>query len=1165
MMKTLFLFLTILVLQISFLQAQIIPTAPNKTDAQGLRQGQWVILYNKDWKATKDTSRVQFYRVIRYQNDLPQGTVKVFYRSGKIHWKGRLLKDRPKMMMEGKCVWYYENGRVGSVRWYKRGELLRSEEYQPDGSRGDKDLRSIEKALHYYQVQNYAKAWAILEKYKSQILAFTKDEAKTAYQLLTILATCYEKTGQLTKFKELVPTLKRLEELLADNWEYLLRKGKKLYDEGKYILAKKVWKKAKIQAKVEFGRENKYYALSCNNLGLIYQVLGKTIQAESLFLEAKKIQTRVLGKNHPGYALSCSNLATLYQSQAKYIQAESLFLEAKKCFGKKHPNYHIVCNNLSVLYQSLGRYREAKHLLLEMKDILEINMGKKHLMYALNCNNFALLYYSQGLYIKAEPLYLEAKRIYEEALATNHPDYAHFCANLAALYDMQGKYSKAESLHLEAKNIFGQSLGKNHLKYIKACHNLATSYKEQRKYSEAELLYLEAKSIGKKVLGINHPDYATICNNFASLLYIQKKHLQAIFLCQEAKKTRAKVFGKVHPDYASSCNSLAVFYWKLGKYNKALYLIQEGKGILEKVLGENHPDNIGITNNLALVYWSKGMYRKAHTVFQRAFVNFWQHIKQNLAFDIERNKCKFLLSALNRNYLIYNSILQDYIDLIGIIQNKSLLGLEYQKRLMIKSLLFNSTQKIKERIYNSGDTTAIKLYDQFIETRTRYNKALELTKEKRKLNGINLTVLSKKADSLEKVLARKSIAFAKNLEEYQLHTWQEVQQHLQSNEAAIEVIRFYKADKKLTKIISIGYMALILTPHSKFPYPVFLKNGNELEGKGYRFYRKANVKQKTKDQASYDLFWAPIHQQLKKLYPGVQRVFVSLDGVYNKINLETLRNPKTGKYLGDALDIRLVSSTKDLLQRNQPRVKSSSKFIALFGFPDYRWPNSPDSLQKKKLSKLKATRQEVAYIHRQLSGQYRPQQFLATAANEANIQRLQNPKVLHLATHGFFLEDLKLQRHHPFQMLGREARVFVENPLLRAGLYWAGADANLNPKTLPDSVHHQGVLTAQEVLNLRLDSTDLVVLSACETGRGKIQNGEGVYGLQRAFLSAGAKNVLMSLWKVDDQATQYFMQYFYESWAKDEDVRKAYRTAQRKLRQEYPSPYYWGAFVLVGQ
>jgi CHAT domain-containing protein len=129
---------------------------------------------------------------------------------------------------------------------------------------------------------------------------------------------------------------------------------------------------------------------------------------------------------------------------------------------------------------------------------------------------------------------------------------------------------------------------------------------------------------------------------------------------------------------------------------------------------------------------------------------------------------------------------------------------------------------------------------------------------------------------------------------------------------------------------------------------------------------------------------------------------------------------------------------------------------------------------------------------------------------------------------------------------------------MRSGLLLAGCE---NPK----SEGEDGVLTAEEAMNLHLENTELVVLSACETGLGDVQNGEGVFGLQRAFQQAGAKTILMSLWKVSDEATQLLMSEFYSAFLNGKPKREAFKTAQLKLREKYESPYFWGAFVMVGE
>ena len=202
---------------------------------------------------------------------------------------------------------------------------------------------------------------------------------------------------------------------------------------------------------------------------------------------------------------------------------------------------------------------------------------------------------------------------------------------------------------------------------------------------------------------------------------------------------------------------------------------------------------------------------------------------------------------------------------------------------------------------------------------------------------------------------------------------------------------------------------------------------------------------------------------------------------------------------------------------------------------------------------LPATEKEVDEIQKLLiKNSWTANNFKRSNATEENLKRSENPKLIHIATHGFFLSDVDLE--------DSERSELASNPLFRSGVLLAGAGVD---RDATQSVE-DGVLTAYEAMNLNLDQTELVVLSACETGLGEVRNGEGVYGLQRSFLVAGANTVMMSLWQVDDVATQELMNSFYAFWLQGTDKHEAFRKAQLQMKEKYQIPYFWGAFVLIG-
>ncbi len=402
----------------------------------------------------------------------------------------------------------------------------------------------------------------------------------------------------------------------------------------------------------------------------------------------------------------------------------------------------------------------------------------------------------------------------------------------------------------------------------------------------------------------------------------------------------------------------------------------------------------------------------------------------------------------------------------------------------------------------------------------------------------------------------------------------DIQNLLTSEEAYFDIIEVPNFDFKKLKIIDgKNYNVFIVNGendtiihHLLIPSLNLLnfdaKNSNDLE-----FF--------------YNNFWKPIATKIS----DKKRIYVSLGGVYNNINLNTLYNPESGKYLLEEKDIHIVNSARDfvLSKEREKKIVTSTK-ASLYGFPDFNGNSSIsidtlnylastrnlsqnwiDSLTRgnMKASPLPGTKIEIENISSTFNKNgWTVSSYTQSAASETNLKKEKSPRVLHIATHGYFFPDVPMEKDNT-RFLGMDRQQVVQDPMLRSGLLFAGANITLKGE---ESKGENGLLSAAEASLLDLRETELVVLSACETGRGEVKNSEGVYGLRKAFSDAGAQNIIMSLWKVDDEVTQEFMSRFYEIWLDDKkSIREAFNKTQLEIKAKYPQPYYWGAFILVGE
>lgn len=384
--------------------------------------------------------------------------------------------------------------------------------------------------------------------------------------------------------------------------------------------------------------------------------------------------------------------------------------------------------------------------------------------------------------------------------------------------------------------------------------------------------------------------------------------------------------------------------------------------------------------------------------------------------------------------------------------------------------------------------------------------------------------------------------------------WQQVQAKLKAGEAYLEIFRVQRDNFNFDKP-KIQYWAIVVKPGDTTPTLFLISEGEAFESRNLHYYQNS-VRGRLEDSDSYNLYWKKISEHLQE----ASTVIVSADGVYHIVNPVALKNPGTGKFVVDEIEIKRISTGRDLLTIAETNL--TNKTVVLVGNPRFEMsrkqsgntyrnnevtPVEANENTRAGIELLPGTKKEVERISTKAEEEgFQIEMLTGPDASESNVKKLSSPSVLHLATHGQFDQFSK-------------ADTYLKSKLILAGA------ADTEPFSVSDyALYEDGFLTAYEVTQLDLPNTQLVVLSACETGLGEIQSGEGVWGLQRAFQLAGAQSVMGSLWKISDEATVIFMDAFYEHYLRTKNISQAYRHAMQTTRQEYPQPYYWGAFTLIG-
>ncbi len=937
------------------------------------------------------------------------------------------------------------------------------------------------------------------------------------------------------------------------------------YEEtDQYDLAGETLDLALLAARKKYDNKDIEYGKALDKIARLQINIGRYEDAEKNLNDAIEIFDET--DNEEAYtALSVSYItqASLSAIKGDYDEAEDYIGESDDMKSKGALTIESTTldyqDALAELYIYIGRLNEAENILNKSlrEKTNDFGRSSRHLNKTLVTNGRLKL--TKGEYSEAEQMARRANDITLRIFGSESTKVVPSMVLLARIYTTIGDFDKAEQLLARAVEIQKNQFGNLHVDVGKTVSQLAlVKYYKNDPQAQVTTLFAEAEDVIKSRLGDSNPTYAEILKNEAISNIAYGQYELAFSQLDRAGAIWKKKIGRRNNLNAATIDYLkGDIYYRQKEYGDAENMYEDAKKKYNRFFNDSHPEYVKVQSKLSKTYYMQGDWRKSQDQMEEVLEKYKSFIQEYFPALSEREKAKFW-NTIKTDYEFYNTLIVDKNN------NDRYIGELYNNALLTKALLLNTSIKIRQRILSSTDEELKDSYRQWVAKKEMLTAALSMSEEQLTQTGINRSQLSQEVELLEKDLSVKSELFSQGYDKKAI-TWENIREVLNENEVAIEMVRFRVFDHDFTD--SVKYALLYISGDKRAkPGMILLDNGYELEHKYLNYYRNS-IKYGIRDINSYNAYWSPIIREIGT----VSTLYVSPDGVYNQINLEAIPVIEAGKYVLDNSNIILVSNTKDLyMNQVKTTVISDEQVATMFGNPTFyveTIPGQPvpeSGLSRENvevISQLPGTEREIAELKDYLDRKgWEIQEYTELQAEEDKIKQIVNPRIFHVATHGFFQTE-SLEASAMDAELNEN--YLYENPLLKSGLLLTGAGDILNETKYNYNVDN-GILTAYEAMSLNLDQTDLVVLSACETGLGEIQAGEGVYGLQRAFLVAGAKTIIMSLFKVSDEATQQLMVKFYRKWIESGNKRQAFIEAKKEIRNEYRDPIYWGPFVMIG-
>ncbi len=1070
-------------------------------------------------------------------------------------------------------------------------------------------LKSLNiKSSSLLELSKYDSAFIVIQKTLKDTLLLKKRDSPEIANAFNNLGSFYICKGNLDKAykyfqKALKIQLKKKKK--ANNSDVITTYnniGRYFSEKGEFQNTIAYNKKALEISDNQLGQNHSKSSICLNNIGNALQSLGKYKEALSYLEKALSTRIKVSGNNHPEISTIYNNIGLCYVRLGKYNDALQYYQEDLNVITRTVGFYN---SKTSSTYGSIGFCLSKQGLydsaLLAHQKSLEIRLeisGKKHPETGICYNNVALCLKKLGNYKEALTFYKKALKIRLESIKSEDLKVAYIYNNIGMCFEALKMYSDAFPYFQKALTIIKKFLGENHYTTTIILNNIGLCLSHQKKFKQALNIHLKVLKVRMKILEKDHPYIAVTYTNIGSCFSELEMIDSALYYSFKALRIRENgIIGKSSPLTATSYNNISGHYIKKEDYHNALNYLNKALKIREKTLGKNHPQYSLSLFNKGVIYEKMKLSKRSLKLYQKAIVSLTNnfidtnmlslpnlnHIssktllfkclnaKSNLLLSTSDTKKEYLNTALNTSLLAsklidsikfelgrdnlfsinqsikdsYEAGIQSAYTLFHLTNDSSYINTAFS--LAERSKAFFMQKALREtnasKFANVPDSI-IQLEDQLKLQIAFYRKQLNISTSKR--DSIKITkyqnYLFTKKSNLDSLIDYVENQYPKYFQlKYQISepSLQQIQNAIpDSNTCILEYfvnqncIFLFTISKKNVSITTIDADSTLYQNINSLIEVVSENNPNNF---------------KSLKQLSYSI--------CKKLLPNIDilevsngavpRLVIVPDGILHYLPFEML-NTDAHQYTSyDQLPflIKKFSIAYDLsanlwAEKNNKTKSINYKKQCLALAPSYRNSQSPNNdvfrnnTSYNDLSSLIGARNEVENLSKVFSGNF----LLEKKATETNFKKLvEDHQIIHLAMHGSIND---------------------QNPEYSNLLFYPSKDSIQD-----DSLH------VYEIYNMNIPA-ELVVLSACQTGDGKLEQGEGIVSIARAFMYAGSSSVVLSLWKASDANTEHIMKFFYTELGKGVEKDLALRNAKIKYIQSsdqvLANPFFWANFIHMG-